>query len=68
MEAERVRSQLTRAEVCKRLGISMATYSRYINGKPIPSDVLLELAGMYKCSVDYLLQPGEGANENPRPF
>ncbi len=56
IEAERVRNQLTKEAIATRLGISSKTYSNYINGNtPIPSDVLLDMSKLFRCSTDYLL-------------
>ena len=55
IEAERGRLQLTKEEISKNLGITSKTYLAYIRGKPIPSDVLIEMSRMFGRSVDYLL-------------
>lgn len=56
IEAERGRLQLTKEEISKELGISSKTYLHYIRGNtPIPSDVLVKMATLFHCSVDYLL-------------
>lgn len=55
IEAERARLQLTKEEISKKLGITSKTYLAYIRGKPIPSNVLINLSRMFGCSVDYLL-------------
>ena len=56
IEAERARMQLTKEDLSKQLGISSKTYLSYIRGEtPIPSNVLVTMAGLFKCSTDYLL-------------
>lgn len=55
IEAERSRLGMTKTELSKRLGITLETYKRYINGNPIPSDKLLAMKSMFNCSIDYLL-------------
>lgn len=56
IEAERVRCQLTKEELSAYLGIVPKTYSNYIKNKtPIPSNVLIQLADLFHCTVDYLL-------------
>jgi len=55
IEAERARLQLTKAQMSKALGISRDTYSNYIKGSKIPSDVLELLHEMTGRSIDYLL-------------
>lgn len=56
IEAERGRLQLTKNQVAAELGITGRTYSNYINEEtPIPSDVLIRMAKLFRCSTDYLL-------------
>lgn len=56
IEAERVRGQMTKEELSARLGITSKTYSNYVKGNtPIPSDVLVSMARLFKCKTDYLL-------------
>lgn len=57
IEAERVRNNLTRSEISKKLGISSKTYWNYINNHtPIPSDVLVSMANLFHRTTDYLLE------------
>lgn len=64
IEAERVRSQMTKEDVATQLGISPKTYYNYVRGEtPIPSDALVKMAQLFRCTTDYLLgldggQPG----------
>lgn len=55
IEAERGRMQLTKTELCERLGVTAKTYNSYIRGGVIPSTVLEELRRMTGKSIDYLL-------------
>lgn len=56
IDAERVRLQLTKQEAAVSLGITPKTYLSYVRGDtPIPSDVLLRMAKMFRCTTDYLL-------------
>lgn len=56
IEAERVRLQLTKEEISVKLGIASKTYTNYMRGNtPIPSDVLIEMARLFRCRTDYLL-------------
>ena len=55
IEAERGRLQMTKTDMCKRLGVTMKTYNGYIRGKAIPSTVLEKLREMTGQSIDYLL-------------
>lgn len=59
IEAERSRAGLTRTALAKRIGVSLNTYSSYINGGSIPSDKLVLLADMFNVSTDYLLEREE---------
>lgn len=55
IEAERSRLGLTRTALSKKLGVSVETYRKYVNGSPIPSDKLIIMRSLFNCSVDYLL-------------
>lgn len=56
IEAERGRLQMTKEELSRDLGITSKTYLSYVRGRtPIPSDVLIKMATLFGCSVDYLL-------------
>ena len=56
IEVERVRHQLNKEELSKKLGITSRTYANYVRGeRPIPSDVLIKMALMFHCTADYLL-------------
>lgn len=56
IEAERSRNNMSRADFSEKIGVSQTTYKRYIDGEtPIPSDKLIIMVNMFKCSSDYLL-------------
>lgn len=56
IEAERGRLGLSKEAISKKLQITSKTYNGYISGNnPIPSDVLIAMADMFSCRVDYLL-------------
>lgn len=56
IEVERVRQQLNKGELSKKLGITSRTYANYVRGEsPIPSDVLIKMALLFHCTTDYLL-------------
>lgn len=55
IEAERGRIQMTKEAISKHLGITPKTYNGYINGTPIPSVVLINMADLFHCRIDYLL-------------
>lgn len=51
----------TQAQVAKILGISQQAYATYeLSTRTPPMDILISLANIYNCSVDFLL----GRNEN----
>lgn len=55
LEAERGRLMLSKAEICKEIGVTTKTWNGYVNGQNIPSWVLVKLREMTGKSVDYLL-------------
>lgn len=62
IEAERVRRQMSQTDIAAMLAISQKTYSSYVRGiTPIPSDILLQLASLFGCDIDYLLTEAEDA-------
>lgn len=55
IEKERVRNGLTREELTQKLGISSKTYYNWLNGKTdIPSSKLMEMADLFKTTMEYL--------------
>lgn len=67
IEAERARIGLSKEALAKELGISSNTYRGYVNGSPIPSDVLVAMADLFKCKTDYLLGLVDMSTETHRP-
>lgn len=61
MNLERIRNlredhDLTQTTIAQRLNISQRAYSHYETGtRDIPLAVLVQLADLYNCSIDYLL-------------
>lgn len=55
IEAERGRLQLTKTDMCQRLGVTLKTYNGYIQGNTIPSPILEKLRYLTGRSIDYLL-------------
>lgn len=60
IEAERGRLGLSKEAISRKLDITSKTYNGYIGGNPIPSDVLIAMADLFDCRIDYLL----GLSEN----
>lgn len=53
----RKKAKLTQAEVAEKLGISDAAVCQWEKGETMPTaSRLLQLAELYKCSVDKLLK------------
>lgn len=49
-------ADLTQTQVAKFLGMSQTGYSKYETGEnDIPTRVLIQLAGFYHTSIDYIL-------------
>ncbi len=56
IEAERVRLRMSRTYLAELLGVSLRTYSNWMNGtRDIPSSALVKMAKLFHCSTDYLL-------------
>ena len=56
IEEMRVDSDLTIKEISIILGIHRDVYSRYAKGlRSVPIDILIRLADLYDCSIDYLV-------------
>lgn len=47
--------RMSKEQISRELGITSKTYRGYVNGTPIPSDVLVKMCDMFGCSTDYLL-------------
>ena len=55
---------LTQAQVADKLGILQQSYYKYEAGRNMPpASIILDLAGAYDVSADYLL----GRSDEPRP-
>lgn len=62
IEAERIRMGLSQTEIICRLGYKeRRTYYNWLKSGNIPIPVLVKMADMFDCSVDYLL----GRTRNP---
>ena len=55
IEAERARLGITKSKMSEELGVTLKTYTGYINGAPIPSAKLEKLRDMTGKTIDYLL-------------
>ncbi|WP_297642807.1 helix-turn-helix transcriptional regulator [uncultured Bacteroides sp.] len=56
IEAERVKNQLTKEELAKKLNVSLKTYYNWINEDvDIPSKKLLLMSNFFGVSMEYLL-------------
>lgn len=56
IEAERVKNQLTKEELAKKLNVSLKTYYNWINEDvDIPSKKLLLMSDFFGVSMEYLL-------------
>lgn len=52
-------------ELAQKLGMSQTGYSKYETGEnDVPTAILIQLAEIYRTSVDYLL----GLTDDPRPY
>ncbi len=60
IEAERVRCGLSKEELSQQLEVTPKTYQNWQKKKgDIPASKLLKMAQLFKCSIDYLLQPNQ---------
>ena len=56
IEAERARAGMTRKELADSLNVTEQTLRMWTGGiRASPSHKLLDMQGMFHCSVDYLL-------------
>lgn len=56
IEERRKQLKITSKELFDYVGICRKSYYRYtVQGKPIPSDKLVKLAEILRCSTDFLL-------------
>lgn len=57
IEELRLDSDLTIKQLSSILGIHRDVYSRYEKGlRTVPIDILIKLADLYDCSIDYLVE------------
>ncbi len=55
---------MTQEELAKQIGVERSSIGKYESTETIPSpDILLKLANLFNCSVDYLL----GRNDKEKP-
>lgn len=64
IEAERVRHSISQEDLSKQIGFERKTYYTWLTNGKIPGNVLLELADIFDCSIDYLL----GRTKNPKTY
>lgn len=56
LQEQRLLSRLSQKEVAAAIGVSASIISNYESAERVPSvENLMALAGLYRCSVDYLL-------------
>lgn len=56
IEAERGRTKMSQQYVARMLGVSLRTFSNWMNGKTeIPSSALIKMSKLWGKSTDYLL-------------
>lgn len=56
INAERSRRKLTIEELAKALGVTRKTIYNWMTHGNIPQSKLEQMADMFNCSIDYLLQ------------
>lgn len=65
IEAERARNGYSQEELIKRLDYKeRRSYYSWLTSGNIPTPVLIKMADIFDCSVDYLL----GRTKNPQRF
>ena len=56
IEAERVRTGISREKLAEELGVSISTYYNWLAGRTaIPSTALKKMARIFEANIDYLL-------------
>lgn len=55
IDAERARRGMSADELANKLGVSRKTLYNWTASGNIPSSALVQMADMFKCSIDYLL-------------
>lgn len=64
IEAERVRNQLTKEDLAKKMGVSLRTYYNWINEETdMPISFLIKMSKMFGTTTDYLLAGSEGMRD-----
>lgn len=56
IEAERARAGLTKEMLAKKLGVDRKTLRKWVNNGNIPAGKLSEMADIFSCSIEYLLE------------
>lgn len=57
IEAERVRNQLTKEDMAKKLGVSLKTYYNWVSQETdMPISFLVKISNMFGTTTDYLLE------------
>ena len=62
IEAERTRKGMSQSDLAKLLGVERKTYYNWLTKGNIPAPVVMKLADVFQCSMDYLL----GRTRNPQ--
>ena len=61
IEAERVRNQLSKEDMAKKLGVSLKTYYNWVNEETdMPISFLIKMTLMFRTTADYLLEGATG--------
>lgn len=55
IEAERARSGMSNDCLAEELGVSRKTLFNWMGKGNIPTSALIQMADIFKCSIDYLL-------------
>ncbi len=61
IEAERIRLGITQEQLTEQLNCTRKSYYNWLNNGNIPCSILIALADIFDCSIDYLL----GRTRNP---
>lgn len=70
IDSERARNDLTVAQMCEAIGVdSEKTYRTWRSElKPLPSGIIVQMARLFGCSVDWLLGLSETRTySQPKP-
>lgn len=63
IEAERVRKGMSQDELIRELGYKeRKTYYNWLSSGNIPESVLVKMADIFDCSIDYLLRRNTGTD------